>query len=161
MQTKNEKFVTINLFLWVSSSVQIWNPPSRLSFFSFFAAVFFVGLGSSVSLLGDSFSGFSPFSTLKTKHTSKTLDLCTFQLSWKHRSWWSNLLYLEKTCINLHSCESKFNGKQSNYLKCACVFFQITHFKSNHYNCLTVFTLDPIRDGPATDNTHSLQILSL
>lgn len=76
MNTSN--YVTINLFLWVSSSVQIWKPPSLLSFFFFFVAAFFGFSDCSFSLLWDSFSVFSPVSTLKIKHSKViVLFLCT------------------------------------------------------------------------------------
>lgn len=79
MQEKNiseintRNCVTINLFLWVSSSVQIWKPPSLFGFFSFFVADFFGTSGCSVSMVWDSFSAFSPVSTLKTKHNRLTV----------------------------------------------------------------------------------------
>lgn len=68
--------VTMNLFLWVSSSVQIWNPPSGFAFFTTFCAAFFGSSGCGSSLVWASFSAFSPLSTLMINQSRVRVYFC-------------------------------------------------------------------------------------
>lgn len=141
VQKNSSKCVTINLFLWVSSSVQIWKPPSPFGFFSLFFAVFFGSCGWTSSLLWDSFSDFSPVSTLTTKHSRVIVLFLHFINNkvkiWRIRLWllqMHNPLNLPCVCLvpffhNLNR-EILFYVTLQNYYKCTVRYYTGSNVES-------------------------------